>query len=297
MRVKNWLWAGLGVTLAALSAYGQEAASKTLGYEKDVKPALESAVCVVSREFQGRQFFMPTKEGCTPAASLSPVQTKMSGAMAEVLANYLVHCSRLFGEAQKNVPEGPGRLEKLQKEYRRLLLSDETIVGAVMPKAWADMSGAGLACPDCPGPKQAPAPRQVALKDLMPYTLAFLWPARLMPDGGVSFMICVGVNGLSRMEHPDPVLAEAAFSCVNKNGDAMEMAEAALTEAMKPDAYKAFKGDEAKLDYLRASLAKSLPGNAAFVAEIKKQALEKLPAYGLACLDCAAAPEAAQKTP
>lgn len=118
-----------------------------------------------------------------------------------------------------------------------------------------------------------------------------------MPDGGVSFMICVGVNGLSRIEHPDPVLAEAAFSFVNKNGDAMELAEASLSEAMKQEAYKGLKGDEPKLDYLRASFAKSLPANAAFVAEIKKQALEKLPVYGLDCLDCAAAPETAQKAP
>ena len=61
------------------------------------------------------------------------------------------------------------------------------------------------------------------------------------------------------------------------------MAGKVLGSFEEESGYRELKDEEAKLSYLRAGLAKSLPRDEAFVAAIEARAAEVLPQYGLTC--------------
>ena len=284
------LMVAVGVAVAAAVP---KAAGGTVSYEKVVKPALESGVCLRKVEYGGKTYFVPNLKGCPTPPSFSEAQKELAATMRETLAGYPYRTNRLFTRAMNEVPPGKNREAKLLAAYRGLLLSDPTMRRALMPKVGPILAKAWLHCPDCPGPHAAPAPERVTVGQLLPYAAAFLWPARLMPGNACDFYVCVGMNGMSRIAHPDPLLTEAAFACVNKNGDAMELGEAMLNKLMQEKKYAALKDDAAKLAFLQEQEAKRLLADPAFAALVRKEAAVKLPLFGLACADCAAAPEKA----
>ncbi|MGA9751576.1 MAG: hypothetical protein WBS54_07285 [Acidobacteriota bacterium] len=282
----------VGVAVAAAAA-GPKAAKGTVSYEQVVKPALESAICFSSSEYGGKVYYSREQKGCPVPASFTKLQKELAETMLGTVNDYIVLDTRLFVEALKAVPESPETKEKLLKTYRGLLFADPSLLRALMPKVSQILGKAGLSCPDCPGPHVAPAPEQVTVQQLLPYAAAFLWPARVKPDGAVVFMVCVGANGLSKIANPDPLLSEAGYACIFENGEAMEMGEKAMQGAMRDKAYTSLKDDREKVAYLQEHVGKALLGDAAFAEVIRKQAAVKLPLYGLACADCGAAPEKA----
>ncbi len=193
-----------------------------------MKPALESGVCLLKTEYAGKTYFVPNLHACPSPPSFSEAQKELAATMRETLASYPYRTNRLFTRALQETPQGEEREATLLASYRGLLLSDPTMRRALMPKVELILAKAGLQCPECPGPHVAPASERVTVGQLLPYAAAFLWPARLMPGNGSDFMVCVGMNGMSRIAQPDSLVTEAAFACVNKNGDAMEMGEAGL---------------------------------------------------------------------
>ncbi|MGC8724491.1 MAG: hypothetical protein ACP5VF_11575 [Acidobacteriota bacterium] len=280
----------------AAAAAGPKAATGAVSYEQVVKPALESGVCLLKTEYAGKSYFVPNPKACPSPPSFSEAQKELAATMRETLASYLYRTNRLFARALQETPQGEEREAKLLAAYRGLLLSDPTMRRALMPKVEQILAKAGLHCPDCPGPHVAPAPERVTVGQLLPYAAAFLWPARLMPGNACDFYVCVGMNGMSRIAHPDPLLTEAAFACVYKNGDAMELGEATAGKLMQEKEYAALKDDAAKLAFLQEQEAKRLLADPAFAALVRKEAAVKLPLFGLACADCASAPEKAAGT-
>ena len=288
----SWLkvsGACLAVAVGVAVAAGPTAAKSTVSYEKVVRPALESGVCLRKVEYGGKTYFVPNQKGCPVPPSFSEAQKNLAATMRETLSGYPYRTNRLFTRAMNEVPPGKNREAKMSDAYRGLLLSDPTILRALMPKVGQLLAKAGLSCPGCPGPHAAPAPERVTVSQLLPYAAAFLWPVRLMPGNACDFYVCVGKNGLSRIAHPDPLLTEVAFACVFQNGDVMELGEATLEKLMQEKEYAALKGDEAKLAFLQEQETKRLLADPAFAALIRKEAAVKLPLYGLACADCASA--------
>ncbi len=276
----------MALGLQVLCASGGGPSGHSLSYDREVRPALESAVGVKSLEYQGRKFTVPTIEKTPPAGRKSPLEAGLSRAMADVLHLYIFRANALYAKALSMAPKGKGREQELLAAYRHNLLSDPIIRRALMPKVENMLREDGLTCPDLPEPHQPPSPRSVTVKELMPYALAFLWPSNIRPDGGVSLNVCIGINGLRGMKNADPLLVEAAYRCVSHNGDIMEKAEASLQKAMGTKAYDSTISSPAKLRYLRSSLAESLSTDPAFVRLLAKIASEKLPLFGLTCADC-----------
>ncbi len=273
--------------LQVLCANGRGSAGHSLSYDRDVKPALESAVGVKTGEFQGRKFTVPTIETTPPANMSSTLEKGLFRATVDVLILYPYRANVLYAKALGTVPQEQvkDRERKLLSAYRHNLLSDPIIRRALMPRVEKILRKDGLTCPDLPAPHRPPTPRSVTVKELMPYVLAFLWPSAIRPNG-VSFNVCIGINGLRDMNNPDPLLVEAGYSCVSHNGDVMEKAEASLQKATGTKDYKSTISSPAKLRYLRSSLAEDLSSDPAFVRLIAKVAAEKVPLYGLTCTDC-----------
>lgn len=275
-----------GIMLLPLWPAGQTPAPRTAKYEKDVLPALESAVCVRRLKFRGRTTFIAPPRGCPDDPSLTPLQKELAHAAADTLQLYPYQTSCLFSLAAKNTPQSPGRKENLLRAYRARLFANPVIRRTLMPRVHSILTHAGLVCPDCPGPAAAPRPEKVTTAQLMPYALAFLWPAGLRPDGYVTLRVCVGINGLGRISRPDPLLVEAAFHCVFMNGKVMMAAEDALKTVARQEAYRSLKTQKEKLEFLRIRLSRRLASDPRFVSLIRERALKTLPVYGLECSDC-----------
>jgi hypothetical protein len=279
------------VALLPLSGFAQNEQAKIVSYDKEVKPALESVILVKGEEWNGRMNYFPAPaDSPQPSAhALLPWQAGLAMEMGEAIDLYKVHENKLFEQALKAVPDGEGRLPKLEAEFRRLILSDDLIMKAAAPRLEKVLKSNGLHCDGCPAvPNEAP--KSVPLDVLMPYLTAFVWPNAIMPNGGVNLHICVGINGLDKLEKPDPILTEAAFHCLFGNQEVSEISVNAMRDAMHKDAYKALDGNDAKLRFLQKYLAETLPKDKDFLAAVKKSALSVLPLYGLSCSDCGGTP-------
>ena len=277
--------------LSPLSGFAQNEQAKSVSYDKEVKPALESVILVKGEEWNGRMAYFPAPvDSSQPAAhTLLPWQASAASEMGETIDLYKVNENKLFAQALKAVPEGEGRLPKLEAEFRRLILSDDLIMRAAAPRLEKVLKSNGLHCDGCPAvPNEAP--KSVSLNVLMPYLIAFVWPNAILPNGGISFHVCVGINGLDKLEKPDPILTEAAFHCLFGNQEVSEISVNAMRDAMHKDAYKALDGNDAKLLFLQNYLAETLPKEDAFLTAVKKSAASALPLYDLCCSDCGAAP-------
>ncbi len=276
----------MALGLQVLCANGGGPAGHSLSYDRDVRPALESAVGIKTVEFQGKKFAVPIIEKTPPAGMDSTLKKGLFRAMVDVLHLYTYRTTLLDAKALGMVPKEKNRTQKLLSAYRDNLLSDKILRRALMPKVERILREKDLTCPDLPTPHRPPAPRSVTVKELMPYALAFLWPSKIRPDGGVVFMVCVGNNGIQEMNDPDPLMAEAAFKCVYHNGDVMEQAEKCMNKAMEDKTFSTLKSEKDKLEFLRKRMAESLPSDPGFVSLVKKAAAQNLPLYGLTCADC-----------
>jgi hypothetical protein len=85
------------------------------------------------------------------------------------------------------------------------------------------MREAGLSCDGCPV-FPAPQVRTIRYAEFRPYLEAYIWPDEVTDELDASgnrtgekrysFHMCAGLNGVSRMEHPDPDLVRAGFVVV-----------------------------------------------------------------------------------
>lgn len=277
----------LGASLAAPLHGGEiQTPGRVLRWATDIRPAFESVVCVTLEERNGNRFFQPSIS--EPPECPGPLPSDpLLAQVASLLGTRGVLIRAKVGSPSKALEGIPADVEHLpaaQQNYRAMVLSHPDAQRRLMPRLHQLLATAGAACPDCPGPKQLPTSRSIKYGELAPYVLAYLWPVKVEPDGGVSMQICGGTNGIQEMKTPDPILVDAGFDLVFGNWDAISEAIQKARDAAKfPECKKL--DSQARIAYVRRYLADVLPADSRF-REALRPGIQSLPEIGLACSDC-----------
>lgn len=276
---------GAGVS-ASLQGGDNPSRSRVLHWTSDIRPAFESVICVTLEERNGNRVFQPSI--AEPPECPGPLPSDpLLAQVARLLAARGVLMRAKVGsplKAFEGMPVDVERRPAAQQSYRMMVLSHPDVQRRLMPRLHELLATVGAACPDCPGPKQLPTPRSIRYGELVPYVLAYLWPVKVEPDGGVSMQICAGTNGIQEMKTPDPILVDAGFELIFGNWDAIgEATRKARDAARSPECKKL--DSEARVAYVRRYLAKALPADPGF-REALRPGIRSLPEIGLACSDC-----------
>ena len=259
---------------------------RVVHWTTDIRPALESVICVTLVERNGVSAFQPSiaeSPGCPGPLPSDPLLANV----ARFLGSRGVLIRARAGapsEAFNGLPADVGHLAAAQRNYRRLVLSHPDAQRRVMPRIHRLLVAAGVTCPDCPGPNQPPKSRNISYAELIPYVLAHLWPVNVDLNGGVSMQICAGVNGIEQMKAPDRVLVDAGFDLVFGNWGAINSATQKARDAARSPECKSLDSG-ARVAYVRRYLSEVLPTDARF-QEALRPAIQNLPEIGLACSDC-----------
>lgn len=272
--------------LASPAWAGVTPTERLVHWATDVRPALESVVCVALQEGNGRSVFQPSiaePPGCPGPLPSDPALARVAHLLASrgVLARAkIADPSKAFG----GIPVDAGHVPVAEQAYRTMVLAHSYVQDRLMPRIHDLLAVSGLVCPDCPGAKRLPKPRTVGYGELMPYILAYLRPVKVGPDGGFSMQICAGINGIQEIKAPDPILVDAGFDLVFGNRGAIdEGTRQARDAARSPECKKL--DSEARVAYVRRYLAQVLPGDIRF-QEALRPGIQNLPEIGIACSDC-----------
>jgi hypothetical protein len=282
-RIFPLLYLGVGVPL---EGRGDAPAGRVLRWASDVRPALESVICVTPEERDGNRFFQPSISeppecpGPLPSDPLLAQVARLMNARGVLMRAKVGSPLKAF----EGIPVDLDHRAAAQESYRAMVLSNPDVQRRLMPRIHEVLASAGAACSDCPGPKQLPTPRGVRYSELMPYVLAYLWPVKVGADGGVSMQICAGTNGIQEMKTPDPSLVDAGFELIFGNWEAIGKATRKAKDAARsPECQKL--DSEARVAYVRRYLAETLPADTVF-REALRPGIRILPEIGLTCLDC-----------
>ncbi len=267
---------------SATTALAQSNAARRVSWNTDVRPALEAGVCFEAVHAERKAETVP----CPAAAKVAPVLAELPWLMASrmELIFRMPSLKQPVAPAPPTTPDGPPDFSAPDAALRKVLLDDRRIVAGLMPDVMRALAAKHLECDGCPA---ASGPvRELTLAELKPYLAPFVWPSAIQPDGSISVHICVGINGLKRMAHVDPDLADAAVLSIMGNKDATARIFPLIKQAKAGEAFVQAKTDEEKLDALRSQVAVSLPTDADFVAAVAARAAELLPQVGMRCTDC-----------
>jgi len=271
----------------ALPAWvGVTPTERVVHWATDVRPALESVVCAALQERNGRSDFQPSiaePPGCPGPLPSDPVFARVAhllGSRGVLVRAKVGNPSKAFG----GIPVDAGYVSVAEQAYRTMVLAHPYLQDRLMPRIHDLLAASGLVCPDCPGAKRLPEPRTVRYGELMPYVLAYLWPVKVGPDGGLSMQICAGINGIQEIKAPDPILVDAGFDLVFGNWGAIDEGTRQARDAGRSAECKKLDS-EARVAYVRRYLAQVLPGDTRF-QEALRPGIQSLPEIGLACSDC-----------
>ncbi len=281
----------LAASTAALGA-DAGAAQRSLSWAKDLRPALAASVCVQSWERDGKTFFGPQlglPPDCPGEPPADPVVRDAVKLFVDIGMPLQWLQIDLFERIQPiRTAADPARRGEYQERFREAWLSHPGLQKRFMPQLHALLRTANVACPDCPGPREAASTRSVTLDELMPYAVAYVWPDGIGDnDMEVRLHICVGANGVSRLTDPDLDLADSAMKGVFMNKAATARVGPVLTEALKDDSYHEASTKEAKLEFLRKFLRTRLTNDREFRLAVAKQLTEKAGELKVVCADCA----------
>ncbi len=277
--------------LLRIAAWGEPPPKRDLAWASDVRPALESVICVKVKSHEGKPYFEPVIAKPLECPRPLPQDPLLAGA-AEILAERGVLMraragapSAVFGTLEvtsSNQPEAESR-------YRDLVLKSPEVLLRVMPRVHQLLLKSGATCSDCPGPKAFPeAPRRVACSELMPYVVAYFWPVGVGPDAAVSMQICSGINGLDRIPHLDTALASAGFDLAFGNWEAAKVAIRLARESSRAAECKELAPAE-RVSCVHERLGRMLGEDPDFRKALAPRFV-MMPEIGILCTDCGTAP-------
>jgi hypothetical protein len=111
----------------------------------------------------------------------------------------------------------------LNRTARQLSMKDENLLRVVLPRIKRELKKKKLSCNDCPFIKPM-ALRRLSWQEFVKYLNAYIWPDpvedKLDENGNPTgkyiygYHICLGLNGISSLNNPDPQLIRAGFVLV-----------------------------------------------------------------------------------
>ena len=226
---------------------------------REVRAAIASAICSQAADVGGRTIYYLTfgsREQCGFVKRPSRLDRLIADAFqdARPVLGSLNLQTALYERLQSLPPEEGDRAA------RDACLGDERFVRSLVRRLEARMLEAGTTCDDCPAFPAAP-PRTIAYAELRPYLEAYVWPDEvtdsLDPEGkptgekSYGFHICVGLNGLSRIENPDPDLVRAGFVAVSGSPEIMKAASETFHSHLRRPEFALLASDRERTDDLR----------------------------------------------
>ena len=139
-------------------------------------------------------------------------------------------------------------------------------------------------------------PRAVSWEQIEPYVLAHVWPDPVRtpvdqegePVGRprVTFHVCAGINGVARIEDPDPLLRRAGLRAVSGNATILRRASRHLLRLAASDRFAGLPDDAARTAFLRRELAARLASDPAVKPAACAQLAEHRAELGLVVREC-----------
>jgi hypothetical protein len=230
----------------------------------EIKQAIAETICFPVVNGRALDHFMFSERSmCGPAAAPNSLASLVDGAIADSWPSLVsIQGYELdFDSKCRAIPAGSR--ETRDAAARKILLDDPSFTGPIVSRVVDALGARGETCPDCPQRAKVPS-RSVALKDVMPYALAFISvdPVHTVDSDGkrleqpkLSFHICTGLNTVTALPR-DEILARAGYVAARATN--REAVGDIFMNALGDDAFGALKDDAARTDYVRKRMAEQL---------------------------------------
>lgn len=237
----------------------------------DVLAAFEALICIQSYPDEaGGRFELPMhgrRDECKqppPATALERATTTAFTQANEVIMAYPEEGERAQ-EAVRAHQDPSARLAAV----RAAILSDRVLV-VLSRRLGPALAAENLRCDDCPVAPMV-LQRIVPWAELAPYLAAYIWPDPVVtpkgPDGKpsgaptYSMHMCVGINGIARMESVDEELRFAALLAAFHTELLFERAPVIFGKTREDPDYVALTDDDARTEYLRTHVGRRVARN------------------------------------
>lgn len=306
MRRAGWSkplrWLVSGVTSLALSAWGAagESAPEPLDAVawQQIRAEIGRTICAVEVEHRGQAYTAyrtGDREACTGESPGSEIARAVDTAFeraAGILTS--IDAAETGYASREDEPLG-----KASARLRAAYLAHRPFVDPLLRRLPQALAEEGLHCRDCPEPKPVET-RRTDWATMRPYITAHVWPDPVRtpvdeegePTGRprVTFHVCTGINGVSELDDPDPLLARAGYLAVRANHEILSRASGYMLDLSRSEAFTGLGDDEARTAFLRRELAARLGADPVVRDAACARLTELAPDLGLVVEDCAAAP-------
>jgi hypothetical protein len=238
----------------------------------EVRADIGETVCVMVDKLPDGKEAFGSIAGDRKTCTGSEGRTPLARAVDKVLGDARLLLTSIPAGAVKFEYKQGRPAEENTRALREAYLASDDFLRPILSRLPAALAAESLACRDFPT-LEAKEIRQVSWTEFLPYLTAHVWPDRVRtpvgPDGKAtgmpdySFHICVGLNGVSEMKDPDPLLVRAGFLTAMELEVIREKAGAYFQDVLNEEAYQRLADDGARTVYLRKHLGLALAGDAA----------------------------------
>ncbi|MFZ6182372.1 hypothetical protein [Nannocystis pusilla] len=144
---------------------------------------------------------------CEPAPASGAVQVLARAAVARLRPLLLLTESahdHFYARTASSPPPSP---EEAQRLADAAVWSDRLLSGAIWQALHRELAVRGLACGDCPRPREPP-PLTARWAEFFPYLAAYVWPVQLSEGAPVELFTCSAVHGAAALP-ANPALSQA----------------------------------------------------------------------------------------
>jgi hypothetical protein len=144
---------------------------------------------------------------CEPAPPSGDVEVLARAAAARLRPLLLLTESahdHFYARTNREPPPSP---EEAQRLADAAVWSDPLLSGAIGQALARELAVRGLACGDCPPPREPP-PITARWAEFFPYLAAYVWPVQLSESAPVEIFTCSAVHGAAALP-VDPTLTQA----------------------------------------------------------------------------------------
>ena len=257
---------------------------------------IEALVCLRTVERpDGTKSEMPWA-GDREVCGLPPPQTAVERAVAAAFEAARPATISLSAEKHAAQEVVRSRSDEGRIAAMREAMLSEAYLGMLLPRLYEALRAEGLECRECPAPVR-PQAREVEWATLEPYLVAQVWPdpvvtprdERGRPSGQptLSVHVCVGINGIARMEAPDPALIRAAYLGIFHTESVHEAVIATLGTVTTERAYAKLRTDDERTEHLRAQVGPRIMAEPAVRNAVCETLQRFEPDTGVLVVDCA----------
>jgi hypothetical protein len=257
---------------------------------------IEALVCLRTIESpDGTKSEMPWS-GDREICGLPPAQTTVERAVAAAFEAARPATISLTAEKHAAQAVVRSRSDERRIVAMREAMLSEAYLGMLLPRLYDGLEAEGIECRDCPTAVR-PRVREVEWATLEPYLAAHVWPnpvvtprdERGRPTGKptLSVHVCVGINGIARMEAPDPALIRAAYLGVFHTEAVREAVIVTLGTVTTERAYGKLRTDDERTEHLRAQVGPRTMAEPAVRNAVCETLQRFEPDTGVLVVDCA----------